>query len=186
MHRGGGVYAEELTPEDIFNMFFGMPPQAARGHAHHQYRQAPPRGRPQAQEMSLLQVAPFALLILLSVASSLPFGGDTTPYSLRPVEAYTLERSTEGTGVRYWVDDSFELRHATPEALRQVEERVETDNLQRVRRRCSAERASKQRMVDAANQNQGAERSRMFEAADAVDMRWCDAKDRLEAARASG
>merc|ERR1712118_407335 len=69
------AYAEELTPEDIFNMFFGMPPQAARGHAHHQYRQAPPRGRPQAQ------VAPFALLMLLSLASSLPFGGPSTRIS---------------------------------------------------------------------------------------------------------
>ena len=183
MHRGGGVYAEELTPEDIFNMFFGMPPQAARGHAHHQYRQAPPRGRPQAQEMSLLQVAPFALLMLLSLASSLPFGGESTPYSLRPVDSYQLERSTEGLGVSYYVADTFELRHADPETLHELELRVEADNLQKVKRRCSAERASKQRMVDAANQNTGAERSRMFEAADAVDMRWCEEKDRLEAAR---
>ena len=67
--------------------------------------------------------------------------------------------------------------------LHELELRVEADNLQKVKRRCSAERASKQRMVDAANQNTGAERSRMFEAADAVDMRWCEEKDRLEAAR---
>ena len=30
---GGGVYAEELTPEDIFNMFFGVPPSGGR-HPH--------------------------------------------------------------------------------------------------------------------------------------------------------
>ena len=92
--------------------------------------------------------------------------------------------ATEGLGVTYYVADTFELRHSDAETLRSVEARVEADNLQRVRRRCSAERASKQRMVDAANQNKGEERSRAFEAADAVAMRWCDEKDRLETARA--
>jgi len=135
--------------------------------------------------MNLLQLAPFGLLLLLSLLSSLPIGGEATPYSLRPADSYTLQRSTEGAGVTYFVAESFELRHTDSEALRQVEDRIEAEALQRVRRRCSAERASKQRMVDVANQNQGAERSRMFEAADSVSMRWCDEKDRLEAVRAA-
>ena len=133
--------------------------------------------------MNLLQLAPFALMILLSLISSLPIGGESTPFSLRPVDAYTLERSTEGLGVSYWVADSFELRHSDPETLRQLEARVEADNLQRVRRRCSSERTTKQRMVDAANHHQGDDRAKMLEAADAFHMRWCDEKDRLEAAR---
>ena len=49
--------------------------------------------------MNLLQLAPFALMVLLSVLSSLPIGGESTPYSLRPVASYTLERATEGLGV---------------------------------------------------------------------------------------
>ena len=188
MHRGpgGGVYAEELTPEDIFNMFFGMPPA---GHARQRQQQQQryhyqnQRGQQAEVNMNLVQLAPFALMLLLSVFSSLPIGGEATPYSLRPADSYTLERATEGLGVPYYVADTFEMRHADPETLRQVEARVEADTLQRVRRRCQAERTSKQRMVDAANQNKGEERSRMFEAADAVEMRWCDEKDRLEAAR---
>ena len=76
----------------------------------------------------------------------------------------------------------FELRHADPETLREVEQRVEADNLQRVRRRCQAERASKQKMVDAANQHKD-QRQKFFEQADAVRMPNCDEKDRLESAR---
>ena len=183
MHRGpgGGMHAQELTPEDIFNMFFGMPPA---GHRHPQHRPQYQQRRPPTQaevSMNMLQLAPFALLMLLSLFSSLPIGGESTPYSLRKTDAYALERATEAMGVRYWVAPTFELRHTTAEELREVEIRIEADNLQRVRRRCKAERASKQHMVDAANHYQGGERARMLEAADAADMRWCDEKDRLEA-----
>ena len=131
--------------------------------------------------MNLMQLAPFGLVLLLSLASSLPFGGEATPYSLRPQDSYVLERSTEALGVRYFVADTFELRHTDPQVLREVEQRVESDSLGQVRRRCNSERMSKQKMVDAANQYQGAERARMYEAADGVHMRWCDEKDRLEA-----
>ena len=131
-----------------------------------------------------MQFAPFAMLFLLSIASSLPFGGETTPYSLRRMEGHTLPRATEGLGVPYWVADSFELWYPDAASLRKVEDRVEADALQRARRRCQHERASKQRIHDTANRYQGDERSRMFEAADKVPMRWCEESDRLEAAKA--
>ena len=99
------------------------------------------------------------------------FGGDTAQL---------------GLGVRYYVSDAFELRHASADALRRVEERVEADNLHAVRRRCQAERNSKQRMVDAANAQQGPTRSQMLEQADAVHIRWCEEKERLEAASRHG
>ena len=99
---------------------------------------------------------------------------------------YVLERATESLGVTYFVADTFELRHRDAATLRQLEERVEADTLQRLRRRCQAERASKQRMLEAVNaQPQGADKSRMFEAMDAYDMRWCEEKDRLEAKQAA-
>ena len=184
-NNGGGqpMYAEDLTPEDIFNMFFGVPPRGHGGHQHH--GRGMPRARaaqPMEVSVNFVQLAPFLLLMLFSVLSSLPIGGDPNPYALRPMESYTLPRSTEALGVPYWVADTFELRHESAEALRQVEARVESDALQRLRRRCTAERQSKQRMVDAANSYQGSERARMLEAADAVDMPWCEQKETLEAA----
>ena len=182
-HRGGPqMYADELTPEDIFNMFFGMPPRGPGGHQRraprHQYQRAD-------AQLNLAQLLPFGLLLLFSLLSSLNLGDDA-PYSLRPQEAYSLERTTEGMGVRYWVPEGFELSHTDSASLRKVEDRVENDNLQRVRRRCQAERNSKQKMVDAANAYQGAERTRMFEATDGVGMRWCEEKDRLEALKQGG
>lgn len=190
MHSQGGMYAEELSPEDIFNMFFGVPPRAharqQQQQQHYHYQQQQRRPPTQAEvSMNLMQLAPFALLLLLSVASSLPFGGEATPYSLRPVDSYTLERATEGQGVTYFVADTFELRHRDPETLRQVEERIESDNLQRVRRRCNAERTSKQKMVEAVNGAPADQRSRLFETADGVHLHWCEEKDRLEAAKAA-
>ena len=187
-HPGGGhpgMYAEELTPEDIFNMFFGMPPRGGQRHHHHQGGM-PRRAHPQADvNVNLLQLAPFLLLFCFSILSSLPgLSGDSSPYSLSRGDSYYLERATELGGVRYWVGETFELYHADASSLRKVEDRVESDNLQRVRRQCNAERASKQKMIDAANSVQGSERSRMFEAADAMRMRWCEEKDRLDAARA--
>lgn len=184
--RGGAVYAEDLTPEDIFNMFFGMPPRGHHGrpqpqHHHHHHGR---HGHVEINNVSLLQLAPFGLILLLSLASSLPFGGEQTPYALRPQDSYVLERSTEALGVRYYVAETFELRHSDPRVLRDVEERIEAEALQRVRRRCHAERMSKQKIVDAANSYQGAERAKMYEAADAASMYWCEEKDRLEAAGA--
>ena len=185
-HRGGGVYAEELTPEDIFNMFFGMPPRGHHGRPPPQQHQHPHARRADMEmnNVGLMQLAPFGLILLLSLASSLPFGGEQTPYALRPQDSYVLERSTEALGVTYYVADTFELRHSDPRTLRDLEERVESDALQRVRRRCQAERMSKQKMIDAANSYQGAERARMYESADGASMYWCDEKDRLEAAGA--
>lgn len=186
-HHGGhpGMYAEELTPEDIFNMFFGMPPRGHGGHRqhhHHQQRRAPNQAE---VNVNLLQLAPFLLLFFFSILSSVPgLSGDSTPYSLSRGDSYYLERATELGGVRYWVGETFELYHADASSLRKVEDKVENDNLQRVRRQCNAERTSKQKMIDAANSAQGSERSRMLEAADAMRMRWCEEKDRLDAARA--
>lgn len=180
---GGGMHAEDLSPEDIFNMFFGMPPaghrQARRPQQrHHAYQR-------QEAHLNLAQLLPFGLLLLFSMISSLNLGDDT-PYALSPQDSHRLERSTEQMGVRYWVPEGFELAHATSASLRQVEDRVESDNLQRVRRRCQAERNSKQRMVDAANAHSGQEKAKMFEGIDAVGMRWCEEMYRLEALKSGG
>jgi len=177
------MYAEELSPEDIFNMFFGMPPGAGRRPQGMPRQQARPMGQADVN-VNLIQLAPFLLLMLFSVISSLPFGGEQTPYALQPTDGYVLERATESLGVRYFVAESFELRHSDAATLHKLEERVENDALQRVRRRCNAERTSKQKMVDAANAHQGAERERMFAQADKVTMHWCEQKDALESARA--
>jgi hypothetical protein len=182
-HRGPGghgVYAEELTPEDIFNMFFGMPPQQRRPggmprrqHQQHEMRQG-------ELNISLVQLAPLLLLLGFSLLSSLSLGNEL-PYSLRKAADYPLERQTLSSGVRYFVGESFELLHSEVEQLRKVEERVELDNRRAVTKKCQAERGHRQKMVDAAGSYQGEERARMLEQANRFPLDWCEEKDRLDA-----
>ena len=177
---GHGVYAEELTPEDIFNMFFGMPPQQRRPggmprrqHQQHEMRQG-------ELNISLVQLAPLLLLLGFSLLSSLSLGNEL-PYSLRKAADYPLERQTLSSGVRYFVGESFELLHSEVEQLRKVEERVELDNRRAVTKKCQAERGHRQKMVDAASSYQGEERARMLEQANRFPLDWCEEKDRLDA-----
>ena len=116
--RYGGMHEQELTPEDIFNMFFGMPPQHRRA-APRRPQYAQQHGGVEAVNINLVQLAPLFLLLAFSLLSSLSLGGDT-PYSLRQSADYSIERQTVASGVRYWVSESFELLHVESEQLRKV------------------------------------------------------------------
>jgi DnaJ family protein B protein 12 len=116
--RHGGMHEQELTPEDIFNMFFGMPPQHRRA-APRRPHYAQQQGGVEAMNINLGQLAPLFLLLAFSLLSSLSLGGDT-PYSLRQSADYSIERQTVASGVRYWVSESFELLHVESEQLRKV------------------------------------------------------------------
>ena len=195
-HGGGGfggghpMYADELTPEDIFNMFFGMGPPGGhrprpRQHHYHQHHQHRPQPGVQEFNVNPMQLLPLLLLLVFSLISSVSFG-DEQAYALRRSDDHPLERRTEAQGVRYWVDDTFELRHAAAaSALRKVEDTVEGDNLRRVGRRCQAERRHRQQMEEAASHGGSGPggRDELLRTARAVPMRWCDEKDRLDALR---
>ena len=143
-HGHHGMYAEELSPEDIFNMFFGIPP-GGRGP-----RRAAPRQQQYARgegnvNLNLVQLFPLLMLLAFSLLSSLA-SIEEVPYSLKRIDGYGLERRTELSGVPYWVTEAFELQHTDAASLRKLEDRVENDQLSRVRRRCNAERTQKQKV----------------------------------------
>jgi len=182
--HGGGqpMYADELSPEDIFNMFFGIPPGGGRARAQQQQYHRPNGEGGGAVNVNLIQLLPLLMLMLFSLLSSVSLG-DEKPFALKRSEGYVVERRTELSGVQYWVADSFELLHQDAASLRKVEDRIENDNLQSMRRRCNAERTQKQKMTEAANHYNGADKARMLESADSFHMRFCDEKDRLDAMR---
>ena len=82
--------------------------------------------------------------------------------------------------MRYYVDESFELAHAEGKSLREVEAKVEADNLKRVGRRCRHERNQKQQMVEVAGHYSGAERQQMLDRAAKMAQPWCDEKAHLD------
>ena len=97
-HNQQGVYAEELTPEDIFNMFFGGGPGMGGVHSrggmhgmggmHGRHRQ---RQQPVQAQGSLLQLLPVAMIVIFSALSSLSLS-DSPEFSLRPTAEFATER----------------------------------------------------------------------------------------------
>jgi len=179
--RAGPMYADELTPEDIFNMFFGVAPgtQRRRPQQHHQH------GGGQQVNINLVQLLPLLLLMLFSLLSSVSTG-DEKPFNLKRSESHFQQRRTEVAGVQYWVSDTFELFYPTGLALRKVEDQIENDNLHLVRRRCNAEVTQRQKMVEAAKQYSGTEKDKidkMDAAISSYEMPNCNERDRLNAMR---
>ena len=116
------MYADELSPEDIFNMFFGMPPTGGRhgGGGFHRtggFHRRPgggvhvhtvgnggilqaPRAKPARARGTLslrapaAQVLPILLLGLFSLLSSITIGDSQNDYAFTAHEPYTLPRQT--------------------------------------------------------------------------------------------
>mmetsp|Transcript_48351 Transcript_48351/g.151954 ORF Transcript_48351/g.151954 Transcript_48351/m.151954 type:complete len:273 (+) Transcript_48351:111-929(+) len=174
------VYADELTPEDIFNMFFGVHPGAGRAGARRRTTGGGGGGGGQPMQLSLAQLAPVLMLMAFSLLSPILFGERPQAWRLHPSSPWPLERQTLRMGVPYFVDDSFELFHADGASLATAEGEVERQTLAKVRQRCRHERAQRQKMMEAAGHYQGQERTAMQEQAGRAHMRWCDELSRLE------
>ncbi|KAI0075305.1 DnaJ-domain-containing protein [Panus rudis PR-1116 ss-1] len=121
----GGGFEGELSPEDLFNMFFGggmgggsfgggpvftatfgpggFRTTRMRGHA------AQPQARNNEPRSIFIQLLPLFLLLAFSFLNALPnlFSASPTPdprFSFNPTPRYNIERRTEGLGVKYHVN----------------------------------------------------------------------------------
>ncbi|RDB20897.1 putative J domain-containing protein C17A3.05c [Hypsizygus marmoreus] len=134
---GGNTYESEISPEDLFNMFFGgggngfstgfgggpvftttfgsggfrttrMGGQTFR-HAQRQNGNTEPRSM-------FVQLLPLLILFAFSLLSALPslFGTSPVPdprFSFQPSARFNVERSTGGYGVRYHVNSAEFMGH---------------------------------------------------------------------------
>lgn len=155
-HRG---FEADITPEDLFNMFFGgvFPSQSTHtftnGRAH--YSRQTEQTRERAEERGdggfsmFIQLMPIVVLILVSVLSQLLVS--TPPYSLysRPSTGQTIKRQTENLHVDYYVGRDFKSEYKGS-ALQKIEKSVEEDYVSNVRNNCWKERQTKTDLLYAA------------------------------------
>ena len=146
---GGGVYADEMSPEDIFNMFFGggYPQQHVRRRTQ---RRAPP---PQDWRQQVAQLIPLLFLCLIMFGNSGSLYDP--PFSLKRTAKFRHERLTRSRGVvpdiRYYVADGFSAKHARDGyALRRQEQNVESEYQTHLRYGCFSARQRRSQFVSAA------------------------------------
>eukprot|EP00741_Cyanophora_paradoxa_P002015 tig00000525_g1954.t1 len=184
--RSHAAYQEDvISPEDLFNMFFGMGPQGVRFYTRHQgprYRHhsdgseghsAHGVGNQQNQWLPLLQLLPLLFLVLFSFLSQ-PANPDS-PVSLSKSDVYSNERTTSN-GIIYFVKPDF-MREWGRDAgmLQRIEDLVEDAYIKAKRNECIGERHYQRRMVQEAQMSyRGQERDSMVQKAWTYPTPACD------------
>lgn len=172
----GAQFAGNLSPEDIFNMFFGGGPggspfQAQFGNfgpgvrihtfgggnpfqqQFRQARQAHGADEPPETLSSLLRLLPLLLLFVAPLLSSF-FNGSSGNYGMNPtahfefnkVEPYTASRVTPHHNINYFVNP-VDVKDYTPRKFSQLDKRAEVSYIKMLRVLCSREYDYKQQKI---------------------------------------
>ncbi|XP_076004227.1 dnaJ homolog subfamily B member 14 [Genypterus blacodes] len=181
-HRG---FEADITPEDLFNMFFGGGFPSSSTHTFTNGRGSYSNQTDSRQERTeergdggfsmFIQLMPIVVLILVSILSQMMVS--PPPYSLysRPSTGQTIKRQTENLRVDYYVGKGFKSEHKGA-ALQQIEKNVEEDYVSNVRNNCWKERQTKTDLLYAAKVYRD---DRMRKKAELMTMDNCRELDRL-------
>ncbi|KAI9535414.1 DnaJ (Hsp40), sub B, member 12 [Dissostichus eleginoides] len=141
-------FEADISPEDLFNMFFGggFPSsnvhvyRNGRMHFAHQNRQER-RGEQQRDGGLALFVQMMPILILIVVSALSQMMVTQPPYSLRysPSAGYIQKRHTSNLKVLFYVGDRFNEEYSGKN-LRNVEKSVEEDYISNLRNNCWKEK----------------------------------------------
>ncbi|XP_071508928.1 dnaJ homolog subfamily B member 12-like [Diadema antillarum] len=141
-----GFDDDDISPEDIFNMFFngGFPSSHVRRrqafhHAHSERRAG------ETNYTFLIQVLPILLLVVMSLFSSM-FVGDPI-FRLSRQGAYKEERRTPND-VMYYVKRGFEKEYSG--RIHLVEKEVDEEYIMMLRRNCYDEKYKRERVIQQA------------------------------------
>ncbi|KAF3853826.1 hypothetical protein F7725_014514 [Dissostichus mawsoni] len=137
-------FEADISPEDLFNMFFGggYPSSSASMYANGRMRnqRRDRRERPREGGFALfVQVMPILILVIVSALSQIMV--NSPPYSLsyRPSAGYTQKRLTMSLKVPYYVGEHFS-REITGLNLKNLERTVEDDFISNLRNNCWKEK----------------------------------------------
>ncbi|KAG6962574.1 hypothetical protein JG687_00007072 [Phytophthora cactorum] len=183
----GRRYAQEddITPEEIFNMFFGggfrprgRRPQQHQGHGHQQEQ----RGG----MANLAQFLPLLLIFLMSLLS-IPSTPEM-PFSLNPTPQFNVQRATQMAnvvkGIPYYVERDFEQRYTTHwRDLSRVEQMVEQAHVSKLSESCENLKLRQKRMIYRARNSRSEDREAAMRKALEMKMPPCDELRKLRRTR---
>ncbi|KAM6442270.1 dnaJ homolog subfamily B member 12 isoform 1-T2 [Liasis olivaceus] len=147
-------FEADISPEDLFNMFFGGGFPSSNVHVYsngrmrYTYHQRQDRREHQGDGgLGLfVQLMPILILIIVSALSQMMVS--SPPYSLshRPSVGHVFKRTTEHLKVSYYVGDSFAEEY-TGTNLKNVERSVEDDYIANLRNNCWKEKQQKEGLL---------------------------------------
>uniref|UniRef100_A0A8C6LZ30 DnaJ heat shock protein family (Hsp40) member B12b n=1 Tax=Nothobranchius furzeri TaxID=105023 RepID=A0A8C6LZ30_NOTFU len=144
-------FEPDISPEDLFNIFFGggYPSSDAHmysnGRRHNQRRER--RERPRDGGLALfVQVMPILILVIVSALSQIMVNSPSYSLSFRPSAGYSQKRLTENLKVPYYVGERFS-KEFTGVNLKNVERSVEDDYISNLRNNCWKEKQQKEGML---------------------------------------
>jgi DnaJ family protein B protein 12 len=171
--RGGGMYADEIDPNDLFNMFFGGGGMGGGqfggttftfggpGMRTHQFRQQRPgarRAQAEPQNASiLLQLLPLLVLGLFSLLAYAPslFSTPDPNFAWTPSTTYKTQRMTNKHHIPYYVNDNqfnnhpFVTGERSQKDIAAFENRVENAYKQAMYSSCERQREYQERRLGA-------------------------------------
>ncbi|GBC01103.1 hypothetical protein RclHR1_04070005 [Rhizophagus clarus] len=160
----GAVFADDISPEEIFNMFFNAESRfhsatfVGPGFRARRFQRASPNGDGVQEQqssafLSFLQLLPLILIFLFSLSSNwLAPIPEQIPYSLQRTDHHTHTKYTNLLNVQYFVDPkSFLSFEQNPRKLQKVEDKVEVTYVKSLTSQCNNEAIYRHRKINEAS-----------------------------------
>ncbi|XP_076855769.1 dnaJ homolog subfamily B member 12b [Brachyhypopomus gauderio] len=141
-------FQPDISPEDLFNMFFGggFPSSNvhmySNGRMHFSQRRAERREQRGGGLALFVQLMPILILVIVSALSQMLVAEPPYSLTIRPSVGHTHKRLTETLRVPYYVSERFSQEHSGV-SLRQVERSVEDEYISTLRNNCWREKQQK-------------------------------------------
>ncbi|XP_046888878.1 dnaJ homolog subfamily B member 12b isoform X1 [Hypomesus transpacificus] len=146
-----GNFEADISPEDLFNMFFGggFPSSNANVYSNGRMRFQRPERRERQRDGGFalfIQVMPILILVIVSALSQIMVSSPIYSLSFRPSVGHTHKRLTETLRVPYYVGDHF-TRDNKGINLKNVERNVEDEYISNLRNNCWKEKQQKEGLL---------------------------------------
>ncbi|KAM6951240.1 LOW QUALITY PROTEIN: dnaJ homolog subfamily B member 12b [Aplochiton taeniatus] len=149
--QNNGDFSADISPEDLFNMFFGggFPSNNTNVYSSGRMRFQRPERRERQRDGGLalfVQVMPILILVIISALSQIMVSNPPYSLSYRTVTGHTHKRLTEALRVPYYVGDQFSKEYKGMN-LKNLERTVEDDYISNLRNNCWKEKQQKEGML---------------------------------------